>query len=150
MSFNVFFNFFMASLSSPGLTKEFQSQKEQRAPAENDIESRLGFEETSLKTKTSVLDISQSGETVSSSMRRTGESETGIRRLSDWSRVPEEPSNNPFLMGNEESLNIFPSAFTTEKMGFCKRCNSFKFYRAHHCKICDKCVIKMDHHCRIL
>lgn len=30
---------------------------------------------------------------------------------------------------------------------FCKTCQQYKPYEAHHCSTCHRCIIRMDHHC---
>eukprot|EP01084_Bolivina_argentea_P032403 59958_1 len=43
-----------------------------------------------------------------------------------------------------ENQNLNPS---TASRRYCKICQQYKPYEAHHCSTCHRCIIRMDHHC---
>eukprot|EP00128_Syssomonas_multiformis_P004016 Colp12_sorted_trinity150504_noHs@27068 len=40
-----------------------------------------------------------------------------------------------------------PVLYNGEYVTYCKKCNNYKPYLAHHCSICKRCIRKLDHHC---
>ena len=46
-----------------------------------------------------------------------------------------------------ELYQFDPELKSGEVDRYCRHCDCYKSWRAHHCSVCSRCVLKMDHHC---
>ena len=75
-------------------------------------------------------------------------SDTAAKNNGGSSNTTGANSNHPLALQNyllEPPPSPPPRAAAVKRI--CRRCKSYKPYRAHHCSICQRCIIKMDHHC---